>query len=161
MNGTFDWLAKGTMASETGVSRPPKKATPLSPCPRPRAATPPFAGARSASRTTGPSFLPSTPPSALLSPTARAPPRSPHSPALWRQDLCMGSKQLASSRAFAMPACATLTSLPLETQQAAEIVARFLEASMVPHPATAARYLSPDLKITVTGGRKYGHPRET
>jgi len=60
-----------------------------------------------------------------------------------------------------MPASATVTSLPLETQQAADIVERFLEASMVPDPATAARYISPDLKITFTGGRKYGHPRET
>ena len=60
-----------------------------------------------------------------------------------------------------MPASATVTALPVETQQAAEIVERFLEASMVPDPATAARYIAADLKITFTGGRKYGHPRET
>src|SRR6266545_3252520 len=59
-----------------------------------------------------------------------------------------------------MPASAT-AALPLETQQAAEIVERFLEASMVPDPQTAARYIADDLKITFTGGRKYGHPRET
>ena len=51
--------------------------------------------------------------------------------------------------------------LPAETQAAADIVERFLEASMVPNPATAALYIAPDLKITFTGGRKYGHPRET
>ena len=48
-----------------------------------------------------------------------------------------------------------------ETSRAAEIVERFLVASMVPDPETAARYISPELKITFTGGRRYGHPRET
>jgi ketosteroid isomerase-like protein len=48
-----------------------------------------------------------------------------------------------------------------ETAEAAEIVQRFLEASMVPDPQTAARYIGPDLKITFTGGRKYRHPRDT
>ena len=48
-----------------------------------------------------------------------------------------------------------------ETSEAAEIVERFLEASMVPDPQTAARYISPELKITFTGGRKYSHPSET
>lgn len=48
-----------------------------------------------------------------------------------------------------------------ETSRAAEIVERFLVASMVPDPETAARYIAADLKITFTGGRKYGHPRET
>ena len=51
--------------------------------------------------------------------------------------------------------------LPAETRAAADIVERFLEASMVPDPETAALYIAPDLKITFTGGRKYGHPRET
>lgn len=48
-----------------------------------------------------------------------------------------------------------------ETGLAAEIVERFLVASMVPDPETAAHYIAADLKITFTGGRKYGHPRET
>jgi len=48
-----------------------------------------------------------------------------------------------------------------ETSQAAEIVERFLVASMVPDPETAALYISLQLKITFTGGRRYGHPRET
>jgi len=48
-----------------------------------------------------------------------------------------------------------------ETAQAAGIVERFLVASMVPDPQTAARYISDELKITFTGGRKYRHPRET
>lgn len=43
----------------------------------------------------------------------------------------------------------------------AEIVRLFLEASMVPDPQTAERYIAPDLAITFTGGRKYRHPRET
>ena len=48
-----------------------------------------------------------------------------------------------------------------ETAAAADIVERFLVASMVPDPQTAALYISDDLKITFTGGRKYSHPRET
>jgi hypothetical protein len=48
-----------------------------------------------------------------------------------------------------------------ETAQAADIVERFLVASMVPDPQTAARYISDELRITFTGGRKYRHPRET
>lgn len=48
-----------------------------------------------------------------------------------------------------------------ETAEAAEIVERFLEASMVPDPVKAATFISPELSITFTGGRKYSHPRET
>lgn len=48
-----------------------------------------------------------------------------------------------------------------ETAQAADIVERFLVASMVPDPQTAASYISDELRITFTGGRKYRHPRET
>ena len=48
-----------------------------------------------------------------------------------------------------------------ETAVAADIVMRFLVASMVPDPQTAALYISDELKITFTGGRKYSHPRET
>ena len=48
-----------------------------------------------------------------------------------------------------------------ETAQSAAIVERFLVASMVPDPQTAALYIADDLKITFTGGRKYSHPRET
>ena len=51
--------------------------------------------------------------------------------------------------------------LPPETAAAADIVEKFLVASMVPDPATAALYISPELKITFTGARKYSHPRET
>lgn len=54
-----------------------------------------------------------------------------------------------------------LTAPTQETADAAEIVERFLEASMVPDPVTAATYVSSDLRITFTGGRKYSHPRET
>jgi hypothetical protein len=48
-----------------------------------------------------------------------------------------------------------------ETAEAAAIVEKFLVASMVPDPETAARYIADDLAITFTGGRKYRHPRET
>ena len=48
-----------------------------------------------------------------------------------------------------------------ETAVAADIVMRFLVASMVPDPQTAALYVADNLAITFTGGRKYGHPRET
>jgi ketosteroid isomerase-like protein len=48
-----------------------------------------------------------------------------------------------------------------ETARAADIVERFLVASMVPDPETAARYIAPELAITFTGGRKYRHPSET
>lgn len=48
-----------------------------------------------------------------------------------------------------------------ETAAAAEVVEKFLIASMVPDPQTAARYIADDLRITFTGGRKYSHPRET
>jgi hypothetical protein len=53
------------------------------------------------------------------------------------------------------------TSASDETANAADTVEKFLVASMVPDPETAARYISPELKITFTGGRKYGHPSET
>jgi ketosteroid isomerase-like protein len=59
------------------------------------------------------------------------------------------------------PAYAKLAMPTGETAEAAEIVERFLEASMVPDPETAARYIAADLQITFTGGRKYTHPRET
>jgi hypothetical protein len=59
------------------------------------------------------------------------------------------------------PAHAKLAMPTNETAEAAEIVERFLEASMVPDPETAARYIAADLAITFTGGRKYNHPRET
>jgi hypothetical protein len=48
-----------------------------------------------------------------------------------------------------------------ETREAADVVERFLIASMVPDPQTAAGYISDDLKITFTGGRRYTHPRDT
>ena len=46
-----------------------------------------------------------------------------------------------------------------ETAEAADIVERFLIASMVPDPETAGRYIASDLKITFTGGREFDHPR--
>ena len=60
-----------------------------------------------------------------------------------------------------MPAAATAFSLPTETREAADIVERFLEASMIPDPVAAARFMAPDVKITFTGGRKFDHPSGT
>jgi len=51
--------------------------------------------------------------------------------------------------------------LPHDSEEAAAIVEKFLAASMVPDPVTAARYVSSDLKLTFTGGRKMSHPRES
>jgi ketosteroid isomerase-like protein len=47
-----------------------------------------------------------------------------------------------------------------ETARAAEIVERFLEASMVPDPEKAAGYMADDVRITFTGGRRFTHPRD-
>jgi hypothetical protein len=58
-------------------------------------------------------------------------------------------------------ASASIVASSDETHAAAAVVEAFLVASMVPDPQTAARYVSDDLKITFTGGRKYYHPRET
>jgi ketosteroid isomerase-like protein len=60
-----------------------------------------------------------------------------------------------------MPASATAFALPDETRAAADIVERFLEASMKPDPVAAARFMAPDVKITFTGGRKFDHPSGT
>src|SRR5215467_6110009 len=60
-----------------------------------------------------------------------------------------------------MPAAATAFSLPTETREAADIVERFLEASMIPDPVAAARFMASDVKITFTGGRKFDHPSGT
>jgi hypothetical protein len=68
----------------------------------------------------------------------------------------------ATTRDAAMsPATAHILAATDETAEAADIVERFLVASMVPDPETAARYIADDLAITFTGGRKYSHPRET
>jgi hypothetical protein len=56
---------------------------------------------------------------------------------------------------------ATLIAPSGETASAAEIVTKFLVASMVPDPETAARYIGQPLKLTFTGGRRFSHPRES
>ena len=50
---------------------------------------------------------------------------------------------------------------PSPTAEAASIVERFLDASMIPDPVAAARYIAADLAITFTGGRKFRHPSES
>ena len=47
-----------------------------------------------------------------------------------------------------------------DTASAADIVERFLVASMIPDPETAGTFMSSDVAITFTGGRKFSHPRE-
>lgn len=47
-----------------------------------------------------------------------------------------------------------------QSRAAAEIVEKYLEASMIPDPVAAARYIAPELRITFTGGRLFHHPRE-
>jgi ketosteroid isomerase-like protein len=56
---------------------------------------------------------------------------------------------------------AELETAPSPTSDAASIVERFLEASMIPDPVAAGRYIADDLVITFTGGRKFSHPRES
>ncbi len=56
---------------------------------------------------------------------------------------------------------ATRTESTADTTSAADIVERFLVASMIPDPETAGTFMAPDVAITFTGGRKFGHPRET
>src|SRR5690242_14365715 len=51
--------------------------------------------------------------------------------------------------------------VPSATAEAARIVEAFLDASMIPDPVAAGRYIADDLQITFTGGRKFSHPRES
>jgi hypothetical protein len=59
------------------------------------------------------------------------------------------------------PGMADAAIAPTTTTDAASIVERFLDASMVPDPVAAARYIAADLVITFTGGRKFRHPSES
>lgn len=43
---------------------------------------------------------------------------------------------------------------------AVRIVEAYLDASMIPDPVAAARFISPDLVFTFTGGRRFDHPRD-
>jgi hypothetical protein len=55
------------------------------------------------------------------------------------------------------PALAPVTD---DTAGAADLVERFLVASMIPDPETAGTFMSADVDITFTGGRKFKHPRD-
>jgi hypothetical protein len=80
--GTFSWLMMGTMAIDTGVSRPPKSTATFSLKISSRAATTPLAGLPSSSRRTSSSLRPpSRPPLALISSMAMLMPRVKASPA--------------------------------------------------------------------------------
>jgi len=53
--------------------------------------------------------------------------------------------------------------MPLDeiaTKSAAEIVEKYLEASMIPDPVAAAKYIAKDVRITFTGGRQFRHPSD-
>ena len=45
--------------------------------------------------------------------------------------------------------------------EAASIVEAFLDASMIPDPDRARTYMSPNVRITFTGGRRFGDPGES
>jgi hypothetical protein len=50
---------------------------------------------------------------------------------------------------------------PVSAKDAAiRIVESYLDASMVPDPDRAARYIAPNLDFTFTGGRRFTHPRD-
>ena len=55
---------------------------------------------------------------------------------------------------------AAVVPLP-KSEEAAAIVEKYLQASMIPDPVAAARYISDDLKLTFTGGRKMRHPSDS
>ncbi len=59
-----------------------------------------------------------------------------------------------------MPDDATPRRSAAETA-AGRIVEEFLDASMIPDPVRARTYMAPDVKITFTGGRKFGDPAGT
>src|ERR1700760_3388315 len=111
MYGTLLWLANGTIAIDTGVSRPPNSAATFSRCTSSRAATTPLAGLLSSSRTTSSTFLPSTPPLALISSMATDRPRTMASPDLadWpdmaatRPNLTVSSASAGAERTRAAP----------------------------------------------------------
>lgn len=45
-------------------------------------------------------------------------------------------------------------------ERAIRIVEAYLDASMIPDPVEAARYIAPELIFTFTGGRRFDHPRD-
>lgn len=53
-----------------------------------------------------------------------------------------------------------MTQAGTAAEAARDIVLAYLEASMVPDPETAARYVADGVRITFTGAREFGHPRE-
>jgi hypothetical protein len=59
-----------------------------------------------------------------------------------------------------MSAAMPLPERSSEPNEAARIVDAFLEASMRPDPDRAATFMTPDVRITFTGGRVFGHPRD-
>src|SRR6185369_15248385 len=81
MYGTLASFMIGTMAIETGVSRPPNSTATFSLWTSSRAAITPLAGVASSSRRTSSNFLPSAPPEAFSSSMATCRPRVMASPA--------------------------------------------------------------------------------
>ncbi len=129
MNGTFSWLAIGTMAIDTGVSRPPNSTATFSLKISSRAATTPLAGLPSSSRLTSSTLRPpSRPPFALISSIATLSPRVIASPA------CADWPDKAVTRPILMvsAACAAgMAAAPRAAMHAAMTVRRLKEI-MVP-----------------------------
>lgn len=51
--------------------------------------------------------------------------------------------------------------MPMDaTNDSAQLVRQYLEASMIPDPERAATYMADDVEITFTGGRPFSHPRD-
>jgi len=50
--------------------------------------------------------------------------------------------------------------VPDGLEETIRIVEAYLDASMIPDPVAAARFISPDLIFTFTGGRRFDHPRD-
>ena len=45
--------------------------------------------------------------------------------------------------------------------EARRLVEAYLEASMIPDPVKARTFVAPDVRITFTGGRRFGDPGES
>jgi ketosteroid isomerase-like protein len=72
----------------------------------------------------------------------------------------MLAPSMTASGAETMPQTAAASASAADTSAAADLVERFLVASMVPDPETAGTYMADDVDITFTGGRKFKHPRD-
>src|SRR6266446_1860534 len=135
MNGIFSLLKSGTIASETGVSIPPKMAATFSLKMSSRAATTPLGGLDSSSRCTSSSMRPpSTPPLALISSMATASPRV-----------------IASPDWAAAPESAAMCPILRDSAASVELAARMSArpaASVNAHAAPAWRHVNETVRMS-------------